>query len=271
MEPTAGLDREAGGPSAGALIDAALARAVVYRTFSTLFQSPTDAGLRQIGARDGFPVVAAAWRYLAPPGGEAGVDLQGVELGPIPVPDLETLESAYVRLFGHTARGPVPSCETEYGMDNAFHQPQQLADISGYYVAFGLGVSTASATRVDHIACELEFMDFLNRKEALLLATPAPAGTGDETIEATRQAMRTFLRDHLGRFGLSFASRLAAEDPDGFFGALGRWLLAFLERECARLGIEAGPADLVLRPETPDDLPVGCGTADELIQIQRRP
>ncbi|OFW29594.1 MAG: hypothetical protein A3H97_01485 [Acidobacteria bacterium RIFCSPLOWO2_02_FULL_65_29] len=179
---------------------------------------------------------------------------------------------SFARLFGHTARGPICACETEYGADNIFHQPQQLADISGYYLAFGLRPFVASETRVDHIACELEFMDFLNRKQALLAASDDLQSPPDlETAEATRLAERAFLREHLARFGRAFATRLVIEQPDGYFAALGHTLLAFLSAECERLGVEGGPVDLAVRPATADDTPMACGTADELIQIQRKP
>ena len=114
-------------------------------------------------------------------------------------------------------------------------------------------------------------MDFLNRKEALLLANRSQWAHGRETLEVTRHAARTFLRDHLGRFGRAFAVRIATEDRDGYFGALGRVLLAFSDAECARVGVESGPIDLVLRPDLPDETPMACGTAEQLIQIQRRP
>jgi TorA maturation chaperone TorD len=251
-------------------VDDALARAVVYRILSVGFQPPTAAGLRRIGARDGFPAVTAAARRLEGVDGE-GLVAATVHLTAMAVPDAEALSTTFSRLFGHTTRGLVCACETEYGPDNGFHQPQQLADISGYYLAFGLRPAAACEVRADHIACECEFMDFLSRKEALLL-TAAARGSGDEeTLAVTRQAARTFLRDHLGRFGRTFAAGVTTEDGLGYFGALGHVFLAFLAAECTRLGVEAGPVDLVVRPDEIDETPMACGSADELIQIQRRP
>jgi TorA maturation chaperone TorD len=165
----------------------------------------------------------------------------------------------------------VSTCETEYGPENVFNQPQQLADIAGYYMAFGLEPVVATEARVDHIACELEFMDFLNRKLALLQASGSISPADEETAEATSAAERTFLKDHLGRFGRAFAARVVAEDPDGYLGALGQLLLALVSSECSRVGVQAGPVDLAVRPDVPDDTPMACGSAEELIQIQRRP
>jgi TorA maturation chaperone TorD len=280
-----------------AAIDDALARSVVCRMLSIGFQDPTSDRLRQIGAHDGFSVAIAALSRLArrsahtvhrvrlPPWHEATADRHSLggggradqgrlesaaaRLAALHVAGVETLAASFWRLFGHTTRGLVCACETEYGPDNGFHQPQQLADISGYYLAFGLRPVTACDVRADHIACECEFMDFLNRKQALLLSR-SEAGNA-ETLELTEQAERTFLRNHLGRFGRAFAVRVASEDDGGYFGALGYALLASVDSECARLGVEAGSIDLAVRPDTIDETPMVCGTADELIQIQRRP
>lgn len=252
--------------------DDALARAIVYRTLSIGFQAPTADRLAGVGAPEGFPVVAAALRHLERSSDNATLDGTAEQLALVALEDEDTLAATFARLFGHTARGPICACETEYGADNTFHQPQQLADISGYYQAFGLRPSVASEARVDHIACELEFMDFLSRKQALLAASDELDSPPDlETAEATQLAERAFLRNHLARFGRAFATRVVSKEPDGYFGALGHTLLAFLGAECERLGIEAGPADLAVRPDTTDDTPMACGSADDLIQIQRRP
>jgi TorA maturation chaperone TorD len=245
----------------GNVADAALARAVVYRMLSMGFQPPTEARLEEIGARDGFRAVTAALQYL---------DVSAAaRLESLAVPGADTLSASFWRLFGHTTRGLICACETEYGPDNGFHQPQQLADIAGYYFAFGLHPVAATDTRADHIACECEFMDFLSRKQAHLLDHADAGADVSETLEVTEIAERSFLREHLGRFGRAFAARVATEDGDGYFGALGRLLLAFVDAECARVGVEAGPVDLIVRPDEPDETPMACGTADELIQIQR--
>lgn len=236
-------------------VDAALARAVVYRLLSIGFQPPTRARLAEIGAGDHFGVATAALEHLlssfesstsdgvAPDQG--GLSSAAARFASLTPGAVDALSDRYWHLFGHTTRGLICACETEYGPDNGFHQPQQLADISGYYLAFGLRPMIAGEARGDHIACECEFMDFLSRKQAHLLdRTGADPGVG-ETLEVTELAERSFLRDHLGRFGRAFAARVAAEDGDGYFGALGRLLLAFVDAECARVGVEAGPVDSI--------------------------
>jgi TorA maturation chaperone TorD len=182
--------------------------------------------------------------------------------------------AAHARIFGHS-RGLVCPFETEYGADGVFRQPHELADIAGYYLAFGLRPSEGTDERVDHAACECEFMDFLARKEAFVLGSWCAGSEEPESLErlgTIAGAARGFLREHLGRFGRAFASLLMKEDPDGFHGALGAVLFRFLGQECQRFGLPAGPATLELRPPVADDTPMACGRPDtELIQIQRRP
>ena len=253
-----------------AAIDDALARAVVYRTTSLALQPPSEDRLHQMGAQEGFGPVLAAARLVGRQAGTGDLAAAAARLAATP-PVIDEMRDHFVRLFGHTARGLVCPCETEYGPENGFHQPQQLADIAGYYLAFGLQPAAGTDARVDHIACECEFMDFLNRKEAVLLDAAIRSDEAQETLDATRQAARTFLRDHLALFGCAFAARLANEDRDGCYGAIAWLLLTLLKADCARLGVGTGPTDLVVRPEEAHDVPMACGTADELIQIQRRP
>lgn len=244
----------------------ALARATVYRTFSLAFQTPTDARLRMMGAPDAFAVLLEAFRCLDTD--SSGVFAAAVDRVREAGLTLEALTLEYWRVFGHTTRGLVCACETEYGDDNKFQQPNQLADIAGYYLAFGLTPPSASEVRHDHIACECEFMEFLNLKEACFLEAHELAPEAQVTLAATQHAQRTFLRDHLGYFGRGFASRLTT--GGGCFGAWGGLFLRFLDDECARYGVAAGPVELPVRPELSDEAPMACGSASELIQIQRQ-
>lgn len=251
-------------------IDAALARSVLYRANALGLRPPTDAANSLVA---GQPAIREAATLLdgAAPSGEAlrpAVDAL-CDHRASPADRL----AAHARLFGHS-RGLVCPFETEYGAEGAFRQPQELADIAGTYLAFGLRPPEAGDERVDHAACECEFMDFLARKEAFALAS-LPANGGREEAEAqlaaARAAARGFLGEHLGRFGRAFASLLIKEDPGGFHGALGAVLFRFLTQECRRLGLPPGPPSLDLRPPVPDETPMACGRPeDALIQIQRR-
>jgi TorA maturation chaperone TorD len=163
------------------------------------------------------------------------------------------------RLFGHTARGAVPPFETEYGGDTLFQQPQELSDLGGFLAAFGLKLDPGRRLRVDHVCCECELMAFLARKEAHALET-----ADAEMLEPTRKAQRLLLRDHLGRFAPALGERLRRADPEGFYGAIGELLQAFVAGECERFEVRPGPEHLALRLAAPEDaVPMACGSAAE--------
>ena len=246
----------------------ALARATMYRMFSLAFQAPTKAGLRKMGAADDFATLRHAARVLdACPSSIAATCLEQLRDGGH---DPGILREQYWRAFGHTVRGLICPCETEYGDDNKYEQPQQLADIAGYYLAFGLTPLEASELRHDHVACECEFLAFLNLKEAFFLEELEKTASAAETLDVTCRAERAFLRDHLAQFGRAFASCLSAGAVGPYYSAWGTLFLEWIDYECERLGIDGGPNELSVRAELDDDAPMACGSASDLIQIQRR-
>jgi TorA maturation chaperone TorD len=264
-----------------AAADEALARSVIYHALALGLRSPLGGNPDALGSPRSRAALLEAARLLDGSRREAEPLLPAVErLIRRSVPSGGKLVSAHARLFGHAGGGVCPF-ETEYGPAGAYHQPQELADIAGCYLAFGLRPDARIDERVDHVACECEFMDFLARKEAFLLAGAPGSGRfseaeREETLEAVRGAARSFLRDHLGRFGRAFAATLAKEGAGGFFGGLGDVLFRFLGLECERFAVAPGPPTLRLRPPVPDNVPTACGSCDmssdgpALITLQRR-
>jgi TorA maturation chaperone TorD len=231
-------------------VESALCRSALYEALATAFRPPTAEAVRRLTAPDVAVGLVAAARAI---GGEA-VEHAVARLGETDVrPGI--LDAAYQRLFGHVARGETPLFETEYGGDELFQQPQTLADVGGFYAAFGLTLAAQGAMRADHVACECEFLMFLARKEAWALEAADGA-----MLDTTRRAIRLFLRDHLARFAPALASHLERTDPDGFYGALGTCLRAVLAVECARLDVPLGPETLRARPVVDDGVPAACGS-----------
>jgi TorA maturation chaperone TorD len=231
-----------------------LCRSMLCEALALGFCAPGPELAQRLASPQGSAALAAAAYLLDPELADQVRRLAGE--------DLEALPLRFRRLFGHTSRGPVPPYETDYGSDALFLQPQEMADIAGFFRAFGLELSRREHQRVDHLACECEFLAFLCRKEAYALET------GDEDMLAqTCKAQRLFLKDHLGRFGPAVGHRLAREDQ-GFYGTLGRICALFLGRECRRLGVPAGPAHLELRSAESDNVPMACGSESELLQVE---
>lgn len=227
----------------------ALCRCILYEALALGFRFPTEDVALRLASVEGTEALAAA---AAP---VDSVVCHGVRKLASRADELEGLSDAFRTVFGHTARGAVPPYETEYGANTLFLQPQEMSDIGGFMGAFGLTVDPLGHERIDHISCECEFLRFLCQKEAYAL------DSGDEEmLTETRKAERLFLKDHLGRFGPAFGRRVAREDREGFYGALGELCAVFIEAECRRAGVPVGPEHIQLRSAEPDDVPMACAS-----------
>jgi TorA maturation chaperone TorD len=234
--------------------DQALCRSFIYNWLAVALQFPTPDTASELLSEKSKTALPSLAGWIA---GDTAPGLMKAVNGLVESfesQSLETLRTAYVRLFGHTARGLVCPYETEFGQSGEFQQPRQLGKVNGFYNAFGLTVSRTGRERADHVSCELEFMAFLSRKEAFALEQGA-----NEMLQETQKAARLFLRDHLGRFGRAFAYLLCKEDCQGFWGRLGGVLFEFITIECRRLNIAAGPPLIPLRPVEEAEVPMACG------------
>jgi TorA maturation chaperone TorD len=257
-------------------IDCALGRAALYAALAEGFLPPTAGLLERFATPAAIATLRAAAAtlqygghllgaaaspgaaaYDAAPDAQEDADLREAVDGLVAVgPATGDLAAAHRRLFGHTARGEAPPYETEYGAAAPVQQPYELADVTGFLRAFGLGVDPARHERVDHVSCECEFLVFLALKEIW-----AHDRGENATLVETRRATKLFLRDHLARFAPAFGRRLADMDPAGFYGNLGRLLRCLVRGDCARLGIPCGPDLLRLRAVDEPGVPMACGSA----------
>lgn len=158
----------------------------------------------------------------------------------------EDFAAAHVVCFGHTVRGDCPMNEIEYTDLKAdpLFQPHRLSDLGAFFAALGLELAPDGAERIDHISIELEFMTVLAAKEAHAVDHQS----GDDALAAVRDAQRKLLREHLGRWSLAFARRLARMAQGTTLGAMANLLGEFVKSECGRLKVPPGSEDLLLRP-----------------------
>jgi TorA maturation chaperone TorD len=239
-------------------LDVALARAVVSRVLKLGLSFPSPENVGRISSAESGEALSRAALVLDEVSN--GTDRTGLTEAVMRfrAPSLSALgelEQGYHRLFGHTLRGKVCPYETEYGRAQVFQQAQELADLAGFYIAFGLKPPDEPNERVDHIAHELEFLEFLSCKEAYAIES-----SEDEMLAVTREALERFLGEHLGHFGRAFGLHLQEADDGEFYGDLGGLCAAFLSSECERQGTPAGPKMLELRSTEEDEIPMACGT-----------
>jgi DMSO reductase family type II enzyme chaperone len=237
--------------------DVALCRSALWEGLALGFRPPTAETIARLTGSEGAGALADAAAVVDGAEGPGVVALVRALAGD-PMPPLAELQAAYGQLFGHTARGAVPPYETEYGEDSQFQPQREMSDLAAFFRAFGLARRPDARERADHVACECEFMLVLARKEAWALEASDAV-----MVEATRGAARLFLRDHLGRWAPAFGRKLAREDSEGFYGALGCLGTVFVEAECRRAGVAAGPPLLRLRSTETPDVPMACGAGGE--------
>jgi len=175
---------------------------------------------------------------------------------------LEDLQAEHRKVFGLSGS---LSYETEYGLPHEFRQSQEMADIAGFYRAFGF-IATGGPVRdrPDHIAAELEFMQVLALKYAY-----AAQNDLAEPAEVCLDGQRSFLRDHLGRWVAALAWRVEQATPASLYARLARFLLAFVSADAARLGVslpQPGGAELRPTPLGPDLACEGCPAVEALEQ-----
>ena len=141
------------------------------------------------------------------------------------------LEAEYSRLF--LGAGLVPLREGGYGDGMRFAgQPTDLADVSGFYLAFGFALPESAASPPDFLGAELEFMSLLNLKLALAFQRRRL-----DHARITRNAMARFLEDHLGRWAEPFATALADADAAPAYRTMGRLLARAVETDCLSLKV----------------------------------
>jgi DMSO reductase family type II enzyme chaperone len=232
-----------------------LARAVIYEALAEGFAPPTESALRRLVSGDGAATIAKEASIID--AAKGGAIAQALRRLPSAI-SLAELRDRNATLFGHTARGEVPPYETEYGEDDIFRQPNELADIAGFFRAFGMPADRADRGRCDHVGIECEFMSWLCLKEAY-----AAEHADGEMLAEVRKARRLFLRDHLGRFAPAFGRMLSRADKGGFYGTMGEVVEKFVVAECKRESVPAGPRFLRLRDPSEAEVPMACGESCE--------
>ena len=134
-------------------------------------------------------------------------------------------ESATQEYLKPLLQGAISPYETSYeprpGVSGG--KPFQLADIAGFYRAFGFEVS---GERPDHIVPELEFAALLCAKEAYARICGEPEGA-----EVCAEARRKFMTEHLGAWLPQLSQRISEQSPGSALSALVEVLMALAAAE----------------------------------------
>ncbi len=165
--------------------------------------------------------------------------------------DLTALQAEHRHVFGLTGS----LCyETEYGLPHEYRQSQEMADIAGFYRAFGFENGGLIRERPDYLPTELEFMHTLTLKEAYALASGET-----EHADLCIDAQRKFLRDHLAHWITLFARRMAQSSTRGVYAELTGLAAAFVAAEAERLDAQPEPFRVPEIKATPFNPDFSCG------------
>lgn len=132
----------------------------------------------------------------------------------------EYLLSEYDRLF---RASEVWLYGTEYLAENEFQRVNLLADISGFYRAFGL---EPDRDRPDLLASELEFMYYL-----ILKRLHAFENGEREKALICLDAQKKFFTEHLCPAATKIAEAIISQGQNNFYIGIADELLEFLESE----------------------------------------
>ncbi len=211
-----------------------IGRECVYRFLSTLVTGPASVDWHTLFEAGNQNLVVEAWTWLQPESDHAAISRLISELEA----SSQALASQFDKVFGLLVPRECPPYETEYyPTQEPFGRSHQMADVAGFYRAFGIEPARALPERPDHLALELEFMAFLLMKSRMA-ATAAPDAAADEQVNVCDRAMREFFRDHLAWWVPTFAQALHRKSESGYLRAVAAVLSAWIPAECRRLEID---------------------------------
>ncbi len=166
--------------------------------------------------------------------------------------DVETVEPEYVALMSFSSSPDCPAFETAYFSSDAIQQTMRMADIAGFYRAFGVD-TRSGGFRPDELSVELEFMAYLCQKEAY-----AVEHLGAPRVKQTAKAQRMFMGEHLGRWGAAFGRRVSSRaTPGSFYHMAALALSAWISDDCVLLGTK--PEEVSGEPSTDWRDPISHG------------
>jgi len=248
--------------------EVALARGVLYRLCAHAFRYPGEAWLAEWDeiARG----LGAALEVLALEGCGSSSGLHDAfDLAWASARDVERLRADHARLIGHSPRAGATPYETEWcRAAGELLQVHRLADLGGFYRAFGLELSRACDERVDHLAVELCFLQFLCLKEA-----DAGERGRDDLQAAVRAGQMKFLSEHVLPWACACGTRLRGMGPGSFYEHAATLLSHFLRSERIRFALaeaegEGAPLELGPTRMTLEDCCVGCERSSSCLGVR---
>lgn len=145
------------------------------------------------------------------------------EIFPEALPQKQKLISEYDRLFRIRE---IWLYSTEYLAKHEFQRANYLADIMGFYKAFGV---EPDRERPDALSMELEFMHYLIYK--IIYACEKNLKDKEEKVSICYDAQKKFFKEYLYPGAKIIVEKIISTPIKGFYREQAEDLLAFLEEE----------------------------------------
>ncbi len=159
---------------------------------------------------------------------------------------LQIWQSNYIDLFDR-GQAQNPIYETEYGRNRAISKSTELADLAGFYQAFGLS-NEGLPEMHDHISVELEFYGYLLLKEAWLKEQGETEG-----VEIVAEARAKFLQGHLAAFAQALPACEGIQSHSLYL-AIFTWVAELVKIECLKQEIQPDPLHYFSQEQEPEEM-----------------
>lgn len=201
---------------------------VLYTFISSLFSDPNSERFQLLEEASFRRAVVASSQSLDGFPGDDGDSLKSLARAILDrlSHGKDSIAEEYVATFGHTLSKPTAPYELEHlKNEDVFFRTQRLADLEGFYRAFGLAIDKRE--RADHISVQSEFLAHLLAKEEFARENDL----GSEKIEVCRKAYRDFFNDHFGGWTPVFSRNVATLSSGDFYPLVCRFTSRILTIE----------------------------------------
>lgn len=159
----------------------------------------------------------------------------------------DEIADQHITLFDHSRDEMIPPYETDHRKLELHSSVQEMADIAGFYLAFGLRMRGEYGERPDHLGAELEFMSFLAAKERYAVAS----GNEEQRLIA-HEAQVKMMSEHIMKWMPAYLLLLSQNGISPFYARLAKPLSAFLYADYSYLS-QVSAHSSILSSSNPGD------------------
>lgn len=180
-------------------------RVIAYALAASLADPRSTIAQKRLGNH--APILLDAWDTFCSAAPESGDGELGLGERPVKDASIQSVitwlttdvadrEIIHQHVFGLVISKQCPPFETEYShWKDPTYRAQQVADIAGFFNAFGVEPNPDSPERQDHVSLELEFMSLMLAKTQI--AMDETGDDADQHRAICNESTKAFVEDHV--------------------------------------------------------------------------